>query len=453
MNTSQSAHSDSTSASPRLLRSYAYRLIGAEISATARFCDRTVQVCPLPHDDGLLLDSVDCPSRSRAATIEDIPAADQPESRTAFLLNGTFNASEDIQGTLQSLHSSMNRGDRLFSVLYSPYAQWLFVLASWLGLRRGAVPSTFVTETDLRHLMKLSGFEIVRVRPVVFLPIWIPLISWLVNAILPVIPFISRLALTWMVVSRPLNKEQKPASISIVIPARNERGNLESALTRMPTFATDDVEIIFVEGNSSDGTWEEIQRLVTVYGHRWKMQSMQQSGRGKNDAVRLGFSRATGDLLTILDADLTMPPELLPRFYDAWLHGHGDFINGNRLVYPMEGEAMRRLNLLGNRFFAKALSFVLGIRVGDSLCGTKLLARRDYERLIAWRHRFGDFDPFGDFELLFSASELALGIVDLPIRYLQRTYGSTNISRFRDGWLLLRMTVYGFFRLKMGRLQ
>ncbi|MFN8707790.1 MAG: glycosyltransferase family 2 protein, partial [Planctomyces sp.] len=397
--------------------------------------------------------SVEWSSRSLAATVEDIPAADHPESRTAVLLNGTFNASEDIQGTLQSIHSAMTRGDRLFSVLYSPYAQWLFVLAGWLGLRRGPVPSTFVTETDLRHLMKLSGFEIVRVRPVVFLPIWIPLISWLVNAILPVIPLISRLALTWMVVSRPLNKEQKPASISIVIPARNERGNLESALTRMPTFATDDVEIIFVEGNSSDGTWEEIQRLVTVYGDRWKMQSMQQTGRGKNDAVRLGFSRATGDLLTILDADLTMPPELLPRFYDAWLQGHGDFINGNRLVYPMEGEAMRRLNLLGNRFFAKALSYVLGIRVGDSLCGTKLLARKDYERLIAWRHRFGDFDPFGDFELLFSASELALGIVDLPIRYLQRTYGSTNISRFRDGWLLLRMTVYGFFRLKMGRMR
>jgi len=146
-----------------------------------------------------------------------------------------------------------------------------------------------------------------------------------------------------------------------------------------------------------------------------------------------------------------MPPELLPRFYDAWRQGHGDFINGNRLVYPMENLAMRRLNLLGNKFFAKALSYVLGIRVGDSLCGTKLLARRDYERLVQWRAIFGEFDPFGDFELLFAASELALGTVDMPIRYRERTYGTTNISRFRDGWLLLKMTIYGFFRLRLGR--
>ncbi len=436
------------------VRQYVYRLVGAEISATVRFCDELIQVSPLPHDDGMLLNSIECEQRSRVVGMDEIPDhSDAPSCRSALLLNGNFNASEDIQGTLEQLHRRMTRGSRLFAVLYTPYALWIFRLATWLGLRQGSIPSTFVTETDLRSLVKLSNFEIVRVRPAVFLPIWIPLMSWIVNSLLPAVPFINRLALTWIVVMRPLQTEVKNPSLSIVIPARNERGNLEAALQRMPEFAAREVEIIFVEGNSTDGTWEEIQRLVPLYSHRWKLLSMQQSGRGKNDAVRLGFSRATGDLVTILDADLTMPPELLPRFYDAWRFGHGDFINGNRLVYPMEGEAMRRLNLLGNRFFAKALSFVLGVRVGDSLCGTKLLARRDYERLVAWRQRFGDFDPFGDFELLFSASELSLGIVDLPIRYLERRYGSTNISRFRDGWLLLRMTVYGFFRLRLGRMK
>lgn len=215
--------------------------------------------------------------------------------------------------------------------------------------------------------------EVVRIRPSVFFPVKIPLIGGLFNAILPVLPGIRRLALTWVVVARPLPTVASSPSLSIVIPARNERGNLESALVRMPTFATQDVEIIFVEGNSTDNTWDEIQRLVPLYSDRFRIVALQQSGRGKNDAVRLGFSKATGGLLTILDADLTMPPELLPRFYNAWCHGHAEFINGNRLVYPMEGQAMRRLNLLGNRFFAKALSYVLGIRVGDSLCGTKLL--------------------------------------------------------------------------------
>jgi hypothetical protein len=155
-------------------------------------------------------------------------------------------------------------------------------------------------------------------------------------------------------------------------------------------------------------------------------------------------------VLMVLDADLTMPPELLGRFYDAYCQGLADFVNGSRLLYPMEGGAMRFLNHLGNVFFAKALSFVLGNRLSDSLCGTKLVARHDYARFVAWRRDFGDFDPFGDYELLFPASIFALGIVDVPIRYCARTYGATNISRFRHGWMLLKMTLVGLFRVRVG---
>ena len=212
------------------------------------------------------------------------------------------------------------------------------------------------------------------------------------------------------------------------------------------------LEIIFVEGHSDDGTWDEIQRVKAKYGRQFQISAYQQTGKGKADAVRLGFSKATGDLLTILDADLTMPPELLPRFTNAYREGRADFINGSRIVYPMEGEAMRFLNRLGNVFFAKALTWVLDTRIGDSLCGTKLVTRHDYARMKAWRDDFGDFDPFGDFELLFPAAILGLGVVDIPIRYRARTYGTTNINRFRHGLLLLRMTLVGFFRIKMARL-
>ncbi|MEZ6089652.1 MAG: glycosyltransferase family 2 protein [Pirellulaceae bacterium] len=437
-----------------VMRRYSYRVLAAEISATTRFADSVMQVEPLPHDDGLLLEMIDCSEKKTVDAAERVPHGDDnASSRNVVLLNGNLNASNDIQDLLSRLHDRLSMHDRLFAVLYNPYARLLFMLATWIGLRRGDVPKTFVTETDLRSLLKVSGFEIVRLRPAIYVPVWIPLLSSLLNAVLPAIPLINRLSLTWIVALRAVKRETTSPSLSIVIPARNERGNLESALLRMPQFATQDVEIIFVEGNSTDGTWEEIQRLLSFYEGRWNLKALQQPGRGKNDAVRLGFSVATGELLTILDADLTMPPELLPRFYDAWRHGHAGFINGNRLVYPMQQAAMRRLNLFGNRFFAKALSYVLGNRIGDSLCGTKLLARRDYDRLIQWRQQFGDFDPFGDFELLFAASELALGIVDIPIRYRDRTYGSTNISRFRDGWLLLKMTIYGFVRLRLGRLR
>jgi len=101
-------------------------------------------------------------------------------------------------------------------------------------------------------------------------------------------------------------------------------------------------------------------------------------------------------------------------------------------------------------FFAKALSVTLGSRLGDSLCGTKLVTRHDYQRMIRWRKDFGDFDPFGDFELLFPAAIMGLGMVDIPVRYLARHYGSTNINRFRHGLELLRMTSIGFFRIKLG---
>jgi glycosyltransferase involved in cell wall biosynthesis len=273
----------------------------------------------------------------------------------------------------------------------------------------------------------------------------------LANRVLPATPILRHLAISVVVVLRPVlaDPSDAPASVSVLIPARNERGNIEPAVRRLPDLGGE-TEIIFVEGHSSDGTWEEIERVAASYDGPHRIVTLQQTGKGKADAVRLGFAHATGDLLTILDADLTMPPELLPRFVDAYRKGLADFVNGSRIVYPMEGEAMRPLNRLGNVFFAKALTSVLGTRLGDSLCGTKLVRRDDYARMTRWREDFGDFDPFGDFELIFPAATLGLGIVDVPIRYAARTYGSTQISRFRHGLLLLKMTTIGFFRVKLG---
>jgi glycosyltransferase involved in cell wall biosynthesis len=260
------------------------------------------------------------------------------------------------------------------------------------------------------------------------------------------------MSISVIAVLRPILREdpEQPTSVSVLVPARNEKGNIGAALERLPDLGGP-TEVIFVEGHSSDGTWDEIQRVAAAYDGPHKVVALKQTGRGKADAVRLGFSQAKGELLTILDADLTMPPELLPRFVSAYREGLCDFVNGSRIVYPMEGEAMRRLNRLGNVFFAKALTHVLGVRLGDSLCGTKLVRRDDYERMRRWRDDFGDFDPFGDFELLFPAATMGLGVIDVPIRYAARTYGSTQISRFRHGLMLLKMTAVGFLSVKMGK--
>ena len=403
----------------------------------------------------MLLDAIDAPRKQIVASGSLSEIAGDRDAVDVVLFNGNFNHSTDIQGLLETVRPHLGRRGRVVVALYNSYFAWLFRLADRLGLRQGPPIVTFITQADLQQLALLGGFDVVRLRPVAYLPWHFFGLGSLLNVVMPAVPGLRWLSLVTVAVLRPvIASDRERPSLSIVIPARNERGNIEDALRRMPDFGAP-TEVIFVEGHSSDGTWEEIQRVRSAWDGRnaLRVHAFQQVGRGKADAVRLGFSKATGDVLTILDADLTMPPERLTRFFDAYCKGTADFVNGTRLVYPMEGEAMRFLNRLGNVFFAKLLSFVLDVRLGDSLCGTKLVSRRDYERFVRWRSDFGDFDPFGDFELLFPAAVLGTGIIDIPVYYRARTYGTTNIRRFHDGAILFRMSMIGLLRIKSGSLR
>lgn len=437
---------------PRWKRTF-HQLIAAEISPLTRYYDRLLQWGRVPGDTGQLLAAIDCPDKQFVDAPHLPDAAADGDRRTAILLFGTINHHYDIESLLGQLRPLISRSTRLVIVAFNPYLQWLYRLALRLHLKSGTMPTTFITVTDLQNICRLAGYEIVRMRPAVYVPWHLLGLGSLINAVMPAVPLLRHLSFASIIVLRPLGIDStRPRSVSVVVPARNEKGNIAAVVERMPQFQSD-TELIFVEGGSTDGTWEEIQRVIAEYKGPMRITAFEQSGGGKADAVRLGFSKATGDLLTILDADLTMPPELLTRFVDAYTTGKADFVNGSRIVYPMEGDAMRFLNRVGNVFFAKALTWILGVRIGDCLCGTKLVARRDYERMQRWRADFGDFDPFGDFELLFPAAVLGLGIIDVPIRYRARTYGTTNISRFRHGLMLLWMTVYGFLRIKTGRLR
>jgi hypothetical protein len=436
----------------RHLRKWTYAQVGREISRITRYADRVVHVDPLPSDPGMLLESIDAPLKQTSASVDLTAVSPGSDAVDIILFNGNFNHSTDIQGLLEIVRPSLSRRGRVVVALYNSYFAWLFRLADRLGLRQGPPIVTFITQNDLEQLGRLAGFELVRLRPVAYLPWHFFGLGSLLNVVMPAVPGLRWFSLVTVAVLRPVVAPARSRpSLSIVIPARNERGNIEDALKRMPDFGAP-AEVIFVEGHSSDGTWEEIQRVTSAWDGRdgLRVRAFQQVGKGKADAVRLGFSQATSDVLTILDADLTMPPERLTRFYDAYCEGAADFVNGTRLVYPMEGEAMRFLNRLGNVFFAKLLSFVLDVRLGDSLCGTKLVSRRDYERFVRWRGDFGDFDPFGDFELLFPAAVLGTGIIDIPVYYRARTYGTTNIRRFRDGAILFRMSMTGLLRIKFG---
>jgi len=353
----------------------------------------------------------------------------------------------DVEATLKQLRCYCTPTTRVVIAYYNFLWEPFLRLLERVGLKMPQDEQNWLSPADIRNLTRLADYEIVKAEWRLLMPMGIPILSTIANRLLAHLPGLNRLCLCHYVVARMRTAPSDDLqTVSIVIPCRNEKGNVEAAMARLPSFGGHQ-EVIFVDGHSTDGTPDEIRQVIAQYPEK-DITLLVQDGKGKGDAVRKGFAHATGDILMILDADLTVPPEDLPKFYDAIASGKGEFINGSRLVYPMEHEAMRYLNLLGNKFFSMAFSWLLGERIKDTLCGTKVLFRRDYERISANRSYFGEFDPFGDFDLLFGASKLNLKILEVPIRYQERTYGVTNIHRFTHGWLLLKMTLHGFFRLK-----
>jgi len=363
-----------------------------------------------------------------------------------ILLSDTANEAADVQALLEAALTAARPDTRLVVNIYNALWRPLLALLCRLGLRHRHPPQNWLSTADVANLLKLGGWELIRREERVLMPARIPLLAPTLNRIAPLFP---SLCLSNFFVARPEGRGDGAGagpSVTVVIPARNASGNIDHAVRRTPEMGAG-TEIILIEGNSSDDTWEAIQRAVAAHPER-RLRAMRQTGKGKGNAVREAFAAATGDILMILDADLTMPPEELPKFYDAIASGRAEFVNGVRLVYPMEDQAMRFLNMCGNKFFGAAFSWMLSQPIKDTLCGTKVLRRSDYLKIAANRAYFGDFDPFGDFDLLFGAAKLNLKIADLPIRYRNRTYGSTNISRFRHGLVLLRMVAYASTKLK-----
>lgn len=367
-----------------------------------------------------------------------------------IIISDSLGYFEDVQKVFKELQKLSTPATRIIinyqSFLWVPF----LTLAEKIGLKMPSKKLNWLNFTDISNLLSICGFEVIKKGRRFLLPIYIPLLYVLFNKYLSQFPLFNHLCLTNIVIAKPVFS--KPSdntvySVSVIIPARNEKGNIENAVKRIPKMGKHS-EIIFVEGHSTDGTLEEIKRVCKKYSKKIDLKYTKQDGKGKGDAVRKGFKMARGDILMILDADLTVPPEDLTKFYDAISTGKGEFINGSRLVYPMEDEAMRMLNILGNKFFSVMFTWILGQKLKDTLCGTKALFRKDYEKISANRSYFGDFDPFGDFDLLFGSAKLNLKIVELPVRYMAREYGSTNISRFKHGWLLLKMVIFAMNKIK-----
>jgi len=379
----------------------------------------------------------------------DLECLDNLDEQFDFIvLSDVIGLLQDIEATFRGLHRFCRSDSRIIISYYNFLWEPLLKLGEKIGLKMPQQHQNWLSMDDIDNLLYLADFQVVKKESRLLFPKRVPILTVLINNYVASIPGLQRLCLSRYLVARPLKRsEERSFSTSIIIPCRNEKGNIEAAVKRLPQLGSRQ-EIIFVDGHSTDGTQEKIKSVIAANPEK-DIKFLVQNGVGKGDAVRMGFCEATGDILMILDADLTVAPEDLVKFYGALASAKGEFINGCRLVYSMEEQAMRLLNMLGNKFFSLAFTRILNQRIKDTLCGTKVLLKSNYEKIAANRKYFGEFDPFGDFDLLFGASKLNLKIVEIPIRYRARTYGETQISRFRHGWLLLKMTVFAFFKFKV----
>jgi len=371
------------------------------------------------------------------------------ETFDVVILSDLLNDLWDVQRVFQNIRPLVHPRTRIIINSYSRLWEKPLSIARRLRLSRPTLPQNWFTVEDIFNMLRLSDYEVIRKWEEIVFPLPFPLLSAFFNRFLVKIWPFRLFALANFILAKPvlaLSEQEPKPSVSVLVPARNEAGNITNILRRVPEMGSF-TEIIFVEGHSKDDTYNVIKQEIPKFPDK-RCRLIRQTGVGKADAVRAGFKIASGDILMILDADITVPPEDLPRFYEALVRGKGEFINGVRLVYPMEDRAMRFFNILGNKFFSVAFSWLLGQSIKDTLCGTKVLKKEDYFRIADNRAYFGEFDPFGDYDLIFGASKLGLKIVDLPIRYRERVYGSTNIQRWRHGLLLLKMLLVAARRIK-----
>lgn len=376
----------------------------------------------------------------------DITQLELDETFDYIVVCNTLGYLSDVQSFLQGLGRFCHAGTRLITTHYNYAWEPILKAAERVNLKRQEPLQNWIPRRDLENLLELADLEPIASGYRTVIPFGPPRVAHWLNRFLEALPLVNRLGITSYATARPKAvkapmRKQDP-SVSVVIPTRNERGNIRPAIKKLPPLGSH-TEVIFVDGNSTDGTSEEIDAVAADYPDVDIKLIHQGDGVGKGDAVRKGFEEAKGDILIILDADLTVPPEDLPKFVDALVQEKGELINGTRLVYPMENQAMRIANVAGNKFFSVVFSWILDQRITDTLCGTKALWADDYARIAESRDVFGDIDPFGDFDLLFGAAHLKLRIREVPITYRARTYGTTNIDRWRHGWILLKMAGKG----------
>jgi Glycosyl transferase family 2/Methyltransferase domain len=381
---------------------------------------------------------------------ESFPEDFEPAEKFDYVLLCDSGDIADVQKTLMRIQAACDRHTRLLIYSYNHLWEPLVTLAQRLRMKIPQTEQNWLSEKDLIGMLTLSGYEWLRTDRTALLPKYVPLLSAFLNRVVAKLPLFGRLCMIEVLVARLIPKpiDVSDVSVSVVVPCKNERDNIENAVARTPQLGRL-TEIIFCDDKSTDGTMNEIVRMQELHPER-QIRAVEGPGICKSKNVWTGFENATGDILVILDADLTVMPEELPYFIQAITRGTAEFVNGSRLVYPVPKAAMKGANMAGNKVFSAIFSYLLGQRIKDTLCGTKVLWRSDWERIRPMIDSWGTLDRWGDYELLFGAAKLNLRILDQPVHYQERIFGATKMTKvFRNGLIMLLMCVHGFRKLKM----
>lgn len=379
----------------------------------------------------------------------DVPESVVLSEKYDYIIFHTLGEMIDIEKVLINAGRYSSNDSRIVIINYNYLWRPFISLAEKIKMKVPQPVQNWLNVPMIGNLLNLAGYEVIKRYDQILMPIRIPILSWFCNRVLAKIPLIKKLCFVQIIVARKnLHRSGDTIStVSVIVPCKNEKGNIEDAAKRIPEMGSG-TEIIFCDDKSTDGTAEEIKRVMGLYPEK-NIKLVRGPGINKAKNVWSGFDAASGEILMILDADLTVLPEELPYFYDALINGHGEFINGSRMIYPMDKDAMRPFNIVGNKFFSICFSYILGQRITDTLCGTKVLFRRDWNRLKGLVGTWGIDDRWGDYDLLFGAAKLHLKIVEVPVHYVERVYGETKMKkRLLNGFIMLRMCMAALRRFR-----
>jgi hypothetical protein len=388
------------------------------------------------------------PSDKTLFVVKDIPQKHFPAKQFDYLfLDGSLGKTNDICDLLKKIRRLCHPSTRLIIYQHNHLWQGILTLAERLALKRNEGIHNWLSVGDVTMYLSGAAFDVTRIFRHTMMPLSLFGIGSLINGFFDLFPFFDMFKLDQFIIARPLpilsEKADIPQSVTICLTVRNERGNIEPIVKKLPLLC-DRQEILFVEGHSTDGTREEIERVIATNPEK-NIRVIGQPGKGQGDAIRVGFKEAQGEVIILYEGDGTSDPRDLYYVWEAMQSKRFEFIEGSRLVYPFHTKAMPWTNKIGNMIFAKWFSFFLGQRVTDVLSGIKAILKKDYELLYTQWGFLGVPDPFGDFELLYGAARMGLKFGEIPIHYYPRPYGTPKTRVLFHGLRLLAMAIRGYW--------